>query len=241
MTIKNAAVFMLISSLFFTGMEPEAKDNSKDTHYTEKGFFDIHVCNWPNRPLFLMGLFSTAHFNDIKSIEIFTPAHQSLGLLNLNKFRTFTTKKKQFKKVFIKQFNMPDKATDGWYSAKITLKNSKIISASDYVEHKSLDIPRLVKPRIIDETAELPGSLQWTKVPGARYYQIFIKDLWNDGKLILTSKLLDKNYYKLPPELLKKGGYYSIRIHARDINEDIKLGDFNHGSLSTKVNFTINE
>ena len=28
-----------------------------DKHYSKAGFFDIHVCNWPNQPLFFMALF----------------------------------------------------------------------------------------------------------------------------------------------------------------------------------------
>jgi hypothetical protein len=43
----------------------------------------------------------------------------------------------------------------------------------------------------------------------------------------------------LPPGLIEDGGYYSWLIHARDINEDIKLGDFNSGSLSTPVTFSV--
>jgi hypothetical protein len=43
----------------------------------------------------------------------------------------------------------------------------------------------------------------------------------------------------LPPGLIEDGGYYSWLIHARDINEDIKLGDFNSGSMSTPVSFSV--
>jgi len=45
----------------------------------------------------------------------------------------------------------------------------------------------------------------------------------------------------LPKDLIESGGLYSWRIHARDINEDIKLGDFNHGSLSPKLTFSVSE
>ncbi len=42
----------------------------------------------------------------------------------------------------------------------------------------------------------------------------------------------------LPRGLLKPGGIYAWRVHARDVNENILLGDFNHGSLSAEIQFT---
>jgi hypothetical protein len=35
---------------------------NEDPHRNEMGFFDIHVCNWPERPQFLKVLFSTTRF-----------------------------------------------------------------------------------------------------------------------------------------------------------------------------------
>ena len=43
----------------------------------------------------------------------------------------------------------------------------------------------------------------------------------------------------LPDDLLEYGGYYSWRVDARDVNEDVRLGDFNMGSLSAWQEFTI--
>ena len=48
-----------------------------------------------------------------------------------------------------------------------------------------------------------------------------------------------KTCENLPAGLLEKGGYYSWIVHARDLNEHFMLGDFNHGSLSATVNFSI--
>ena len=70
---------------------------------------------------------------------------------------------------------------------------------------------------------------------------MFIRDQWNDDKLIYTSKLLTKAELQLPPGLIEDGGYYSWLVHARDINEDITLGDFNSGSLSAPVTFSVGQ
>ena len=87
----------------------------------------------------------------------------------------------------------------------------------------------------------VPEKLTWEPVPGAGFYQVFIRDLWNDSKLIHTSKLLTRPELELPPGLLQQGGYYSWIIHARDTNSHILLGDFNHGSLNKSATFLIGE
>ena len=67
---------------------------------------------------------------------------------------------------------------------------------------------------------------------------MFIRDLWKE-KDIYTSELLDKPELLLPKGLLKAGGYYAWRVHARDVNEHALLGDFNNGSLTSHVTFSI--
>ena len=57
-----------------------------DPHHTEVGFFDIHICNWPGRPLFYMSLFSTTRYSDIKEIEVFYPDGRPLSRMNLAKY-----------------------------------------------------------------------------------------------------------------------------------------------------------
>ena len=88
---------------------------------------------------------------------------------------------------------------------------------------------------------KLPKKIEWKAVEGAKYYQIFIRDLWQDGKTIYKSKLLSNTSLLLPGGLIQKGGLYSWKIHARDIDGDIKLGDFNHGSLSDKLTFSVED
>ena len=90
-----------------------------------------------------------------------------------------------------------------------------------------------------NELQEIPTQLSWDPAPGAGYYQVFIRDLWNEDRLIFSSKLLEEPVVQLPAGLLEKGGYYSWIVHARDLNEHFMLGDFNHGSLSPVVTFSI--
>ena len=209
-----------------------------DPHYTKAGFFDIHVCNWPGRPSFLMGLFSSTRFNEIKSIELYTPTQLSLGRLDLDRYRWLKRKNKADKKVFIKHFSKPTAAKDGWYTAIIVLNNGEQFTAKDYVLIHNMPLTNGFSPEPDSENIPLPNKLSWTATPGARFFQVFIKDLWQDGKLIYKSKLLTTNELIIPPGLLQSGGYYSWQLHARDVNEHILLGDFNHGSLSPEISFS---
>ena len=210
-----------------------------DKHYNKIGFFDVHVCNWPNQPLFLMPLISTAFYDDIEKVDVFYPDGRQLAALDLSRFRTIEAKDAPKKQVFINQIGMPDDAVEGWYSAVITLKNGETYTASDYVVLSKLGRASGQNPAHEQTLGSLPEKLTWDPVPGANYYQVFIRDQWEDNKLIYTSKLLSAPELVLPPGLIEDGGYYSWLIHARDINEDIKLGDFNSGSMSTPVSFSV--
>lgn len=234
---------MMLLMLFISACSVTDKksDRSDDKHYTKVGFFDIHYCNWPDRKPFNMILFSTSQFNEIESIEIFHPNETKMGELDLNKFRLLKRKNKPTKKVFIKKFNVDATFKNGWYKSVVTLKNGNKIQAYDYVNYTLMGIVNNVLPKNNSEDVVMPELLQWQKPNGAKHYQIFIKDLWQDGKLIYTSKLLNKHEIKLPKGLLQSGGYYSWRVHARDINEDPVLGDFNHGSLSKDFYFTVKD
>lgn len=54
------AVYLLSGSVF--------AEHEGDQLYTPAGFFDTHVCNWPEKPRFLMALFSTPRFDEIAKI-----------------------------------------------------------------------------------------------------------------------------------------------------------------------------
>lgn len=226
--------------LFLISTRDSQSAPSDDLHYSQVGFFDIHVCNWPNRPLFFLALFSTYNFNDISNIQVFSPDNKIIGELNLKKYRLFIDKNKKEKRVFINHFEIPANAKNGWYYTKVNLKDGTTIIPKDYVIIDKLKIAKISKPNIKKELESIPKSFILKKIKGAQYYQAFIHDNW-DSKLIYKSKLLNKPEIHIPDNLLKKGGLYTIQIHARDTNEHQLLGDFNHGSLTKKIEFSIAE
>jgi len=210
-----------------------------DPHYTEAGFFDIHVCHWPDRPLFFMALFSTARFDEVAEIEIADPDGHAIGKLDLAKYRVVAAKDKPRKRVFISHLEVPRSPRDGWYQARVRLKDGTTAAARDYVRVGSMPLPGGYRPADQAELPDVPAELRWDPVPGARFYQVFIKDVWGDGQPMFTSKLLGEPRLALPPGLLQRGGAYSWRVHARDVDEDPMLGDFNQGTLGGEVAFSV--
>ena len=241
---RAAIGIMLILFTCLTVAENKAQVNTTyhdgDPHYTDVGFFDIHLCNWPDRPQHIMALFSTTLFSDLDSVEILTPSQKVIGLLELNKFRIVQTKDKKEKHVFIRRFDMPPDASDGWYSAKITMKNGTIYTAKDYVINQAMPWVTEITPPDGAENIPIPTEFTWKSIPGAKYYQVFINDVWK-AKQIYASKLLDKPKLILPKHLIEAGGEYEWRIHAREGNENILLGDFNNGTLTKAATFSVAE
>lgn len=209
-----------------------------DPHYNELGFFDIHVCNWPNRPLFFMALFSTTHFKEVRKVEVRDPEGRLIGNLDLAKYSLVKVEGKPEKRVFISHLDIPPNAPNGWYEARVSLNAGKTLFAKDYVHIEAMPLPQGLRPEEGSELTEIPTVLSWDPVPGARFYKVFIKDLWT-AQTIYQSKLLSESRLILPLHLLQRGEYYSWRVHARDINEDPVLGDFNLGTLSQDVIFSI--
>jgi len=221
-----------------TSGEPAGTQHAGDPHYTPAGFFDIHVCNWPDRKLFFMSLFSTTRYREIKSIEVRMPDGGTLTNIGLAKYRLVKTKDKPEKHVFMTQTDVPDGAPDGWYSATVTLTDGTQIMARDYVVVARLPRPSGLNPPDGAEQIPTPEKLTWSPVDQAGWYQVYILDNWNDGKVIYTSKLLREPVLVLPPGLLQADGLYTWKVHARDINEDKQLGDFNKGSMSSVATFS---
>ena len=81
--------FVLIAT---TNAFSENEKHLGDSHYTASGFFDVHVCNWPDRAPFYMILYSTMQFNDIKSVEIMNGSDERLADLDLSKFKIINLK-----------------------------------------------------------------------------------------------------------------------------------------------------
>lgn len=214
-------------------------EHPDDTHYTASGFFDIHVCNWPNRAPFYMALYSTTQFSNVQSVELMNAQGEKFALLDLSKFRIVRPENKPEKRVFINQVVQPENYTDGWFTAKITLKDGSVHTARDFVEHGVMPLAAGLLPSHRSVVDKPPDTLQWAAVAGAMHYQVFIKDNWDGDGPFFSSVLLNKPELILPEGLLEYGGYYSWRVHARDVNEDIKLGDFNQGSLSDWQEFMV--
>lgn len=228
--------FVGLSLLQFTALA----DTKGDPHYTEAGFFDIHVCNWPDRPPFIMALFSTLRFEEVSQVSIYKPTGRKLGNLNLEKFRAFKNKEGKPKRAFITNFDLPEQNTDGWYRAVITMKDGGRYEARDFVVHTLMPHPTGMQPPANSTDIPAPSELRWDRVPGASHYQIFIYDRLVD-ELIFTSPVMTSTALKLPDGLLKAGGIYGWKVNARDTNEHVLLGDFNHGTTGREAVFTVKQ
>lgn len=211
---------------------------AKDPHNNEVGFFDVHICNWPDRPPFVMALFSTLHFEGVEKISIYTATGELLGDLDLAKFRAFKNKEGKSKRAFITQFPMPDKTTDGWYKAVVSMKDGRSFEAKDYVIHTLMPLPTGMQPAMDAKNVSLPLELKWDRVPGATHYQIFVYDKLEE-KRIFSSPVITETVLKLPDGLLKSGGMYGWKVNARDVHEHFMLGDFNHGTTGAEAIFTV--
>ncbi|MDH5216985.1 MAG: hypothetical protein OEX19_04775 [Gammaproteobacteria bacterium] len=234
--MKNLFLFLI---LFLTSLSSLAT-SKKDPHYNDAGFFDIHICNWPDRPPFFLTLFSTYKYDEVEKITLSNPQGKPIANLNLEKFRVTQTKKGE-KRAFLNHIEIPQGSTDGWYEVETKFKNGNIFKAKDYVILDTLPKASGRMPSNDAEQISASKELSWKAVPGANFYQVFIRDFWNDEKIIYTSPLLDKPELTPPKGLLKAGGWYGWRVHARDTNEHVLLGDFNHGSLSSEFKFTVAE
>jgi hypothetical protein len=229
---------ILFAVLACMGMLTQAMaDHAQDPHYTEAGFFDIHICNWPDQPPFIMALFSTVQYDNVERVAIYTPSGSLLGDLDLAKFRSFKTKDGKDKRAFITHFSLPDSATDGWYKAVITMKDGRRSEAKDYVIRMLMPLPTGMQPSADAKDVALPGELSWDPVPGASFYQVYLYDKWND-KLVFKTPVIRDTFVKLPPGLLQSGGLYGWTVNARDVNEHVLLGDFNDGTVSAEYQFT---
>lgn len=213
--------------------------NEGDPHYNAAGFFDIHVCSWPEKPRFLMALFSTTRFDEVAKVAVFAPDGKFVGDLDLTRFRAFKTKSGQPKRAFITHFDLPVKMVDGWYRAVIGLKDGSRFVARDYVINHFMPFPTGTHPVPDADNVPVSTELRWDPVPGAKYYQVFLRDEWAVGIKTTASDLLAEPRFVPPPGVLQSGGEYVWRIHARDSNGNVLLGDFNHGSLSAEMRFRV--
>jgi len=213
---------------------------SEDPHYNELGFFDVHLCNWPERPQFLKVLFSTPLFAQVDRMEVFDPAGRRIVELDKRHFMQLTPRNKPLKRVFIQDIDLPEDIREGWYRIAVTDARGAVHEARDLVPLTRIQRPAGLQPVDGEEGVPLDSTLSWQPVPGAQYYQVFVRDAWND-ELMYRSKLTEETRVELPPGTLEPGGYYVWRVHARDLNEHVLLGDFHNGSMSEKAYFSVRE
>ena len=232
----GSGFFMLAVGCLLSGLVHA--EHEGDPHYTPAGFFDTHVCDWPDNPHFLMAVFSTEHFDNVAKVAVFAPDGRFIGDLDLKRFRAFKTKSGQAKRAFIAHFDLPEKGVDGWYRAEVILKDGSRFDARDYVINQFMAQPTGMQP--VPGADDVPASteLRWNPIPGAKYYQVFLRDEWA-GTETSESGLLTEPRFVPPRGVLQSGDTYEWRIHARDSDGNVLLGDFNHGSLSREMSFTV--
>jgi len=221
---------------------PDAFSPQPDPHYTPAGFFDGHVCQWPDRPLFFKWLFSSTQYEQLDEIKLFSPVGEFIAKIDLAQYRLAKRPGQPDKRMYLVDTPVPANTPDGWYYAIIRTKNGQTYQARDNIEIGKLVMAGAGMQPAPDATLPLqPRELAWGAVPGAKYYQVFVHDVWNDEKQIYQSPLLTQPRVTLPPGLIKPGGVYLWRVHSRDMNGDPEYGDFNLGSLSAFVSFSVQD
>ena len=236
---------LLTIIIFYTGTHSlvyssEISQEISDPHRNELGFFDIHVCNWPDRPPFFKSLFSTTRFDIIEDMTIFYPDGSTLTTLDKNDFMRIRKKGRSEKRVYLNDFNIPKHAYSGWYTIEVNTKDGKTFIAKDYVIMTLMPRASGMNPKHGAEDIAMPTELKWDPIAGASFYQVFVREAF-ENKRIIYSKLLSEPRYSIKPGKLEPGGLYIWSVHARDTNEHTLLGDFNHGSQSMKAEFSIAE
>jgi hypothetical protein len=127
-----------------------------DLHRNEVGFFDIHVCHWPDRAQFFMALFSTTRYDEVADIRLYSPTGKEVGAFKLDRYRLVKTPGKPEKHVFITLFDILPDREEGWYYARIKLKDGRVFEAKDKIELRSLPIAQNLQPVPRAEDVPLP-------------------------------------------------------------------------------------
>ncbi|NOR42025.1 MAG: hypothetical protein GQ572_01725 [Gammaproteobacteria bacterium] len=240
--MKNSQRLIIVLSLLFhiNLYAEESLKFSSDPHYNDIGFFDIHICNWPERPNFFKILFSSEKYDQIESMDVYTPDDHLLVNLDKTRFKILKRKNKPNKKVYMLDIDIPEQATTGWYKIDVKSNDGTIYHAKDYVIMTRLEQVSRMHPSDENKEFNLPITLKWDPVAGSQHYQAFVRDVWTE-KLVFRSKLIETPEIKIPDNKLEPGGEYYWVVHSRDTNEHLLLGDFHMGSLSKKTYFTVAE
>ena len=98
--------------------------------------------------------------------------------------------------------------------------------------------PTGIQPAPGAENVPASTELRWDPIPGAKYYEVFLRDEWV-GTAAMDTGLLTEPRFVPPKGSIQPGGEYVWRIHARDSGGNVLLGDFDFGSLSREMRFTV--
>jgi hypothetical protein len=233
------ARYCLLSLLYIAFLAPLNAGEADDPHYSQAGFFDLHLCHWPDRAPFFKAVFSTFDFNNLESVSIENPDGTEILKLDTSSFIEFKSKGRK-KRAFLQDHELADTPKAGWYTAKIHLKDGTVAEARDYVDPGLLPFAEKTYPEESQEVP-LPVTVRWNPIKGATHYKVVIRDIWNNRKIAFRSKLITETALTIPDGKLEVDGEYEWLVHARDVNEDPILGDFNLGSQTAYSTFTVIE
>lgn len=211
----------------------DSPDRFIDPHYTRAGYFDMHVCHWPDRPLFFTALFSTTRSDDLGSIDVFRADGKRLGALDLS-YSEPVLGADGTARAFKAHFEVERDAPNGWYYAQVTLKDGRKFTARDYVSVQAMPWVEL-KTQLHNGELASNDVISWTQLPQPAFYRVVVIDLIQNKKMIYKSDLLTESHFRLPPGIVKSDGLYMLRVHARNRTREAKWGDFNHGSMTAEI------
>lgn len=217
-------------------------DPVRDPHETAAGYFDLHICNWPDRPPFVVALFATADRAKVRRVEVLRPDGRVLGEVRLTSFEPRIDEHGRERRAYKTFLPLPKDAPAGWYRARVTLRDGSVLQARDFLQVQILPQAQVVQPANGQDNLSRVAELRWRPVPGASHYRVFIKDAWA-GEQVFKSDLLTEPRLRVPPGVLQPNGSYVWRVHARSGGagggDEAKWGEFNHGSLNTEASFAL--
>ncbi|KHF24536.1 hypothetical protein [Solemya velum gill symbiont] len=236
---KHITTYSLLSLLCFVFFAPLNAAETDDPHYSKAGFFDLHLCHWPDRPPFFKAVFSTFEFDNLKYVSIENPDGSEITKLDTSSFIEFRSKGRK-KRAFLQDHELADTPKAGWYTAKIHLKDGTVVEAKDYVDPGQLPLAEKIYPEEAQEVT-LPVTIRWKPIEGATHYKLVIRDIWNNRKIAFRTKVITDTEVTVPDGKLEVDGEYEWLVHARDVDGDPILGDFNLGSQTAYSTFTVIE
>lgn len=192
-------------------------------------------------PLYMIAFNIMVQDNDglgnIKSVKVQFPDGTTTRFLHFDN-RINNTTGNYFDRI---TFANPYEIIEGTYTFIVEDFDGNLDFKTDDLIVAPLDPPTgvTISPSNGMFTSSLTPTISWEAPPGANQYRVRIYEGWskqihvNPGYLTTTS-------YQVPPNVLKEGYPYSIRIHAfRDFGYDINNESTNIFFSSEKPQFTV--